>query len=337
MKWFEDFIMFLLYLLILVFVTFYIAKFLGILPTNLFGDVKGNYTDTTNTGGSIFLLGNGNIQSPTYDTTVNTLNSEDPNTYIANRNNRKVNHSGYTWVITDDRNNPFQVTEEMYNLAWDIVNDNHPVLPQEKLIPLRYSENGKTEQILVPGGTDQNQKLSRKERRKQRREARRAQGRKHWWQIYRKRKPSNRQDLVGRKFKSNERLVEAPIRINGNEAEEKARKIFDWMVENIPYGDTKRGMVGYRTSNEVLNTHEGVCGEHAILFCALGRIVGLRTQYVSVKVDYRGRDVYHACAGIWVGDRWLQADVAYKQFDIHHQEIEVLTDEYAVYRFKNWR
>jgi hypothetical protein len=123
---------------------------------------------------------------------------------------------------------------------------------------------------------------------------------------------------------------------NCNSQEETARAIFDWMQQNIQYGDSKRKN-GYKNSEEVINQGQGVCGEMAFLYITMARCCGLKSAYVSVEEDSRGKKVHHACAVVDVGYRDLFVDPAYHSYDVNHQKFKVLTDAEVLVRFNQWR
>lgn len=117
----------------------------------------------------------------------------------------------------------------------------------------------------------------------------------------------------------------------------KAQSLFDWFEKNISYGKDKRGPVGYRTSEEVFSSFEGVCGEMAILFMVMARVSGLDAHFVSVDVDYSGAAVNHACALVVCEGRKILVDPAYHSFDIKHQKFSVLSDTELLATFKSYR
>ncbi len=126
---------------------------------------------------------------------------------------------------------------------------------------------------------------------------------------------------------------------NAPDNETKARRLFDWTVKNIKYGKQKRGREGYRNSIEVFETREGVCGEMASLYVTLARSVGIRSSYVSVRKDYAGADVYHACAMIDIPgklDRFTLVDPAYRTFDVAHKKFRPLSDFEIYETYKDW-
>lgn len=118
--------------------------------------------------------------------------------------------------------------------------------------------------------------------------------------------------------------------------EQKAMAIFDWMEANIEYGGSKR-LYGYSNTAEVLENKQGVCGEMALLYITMARSVSLRSSYVSVKRDYTGEKVNHACAIVDVGHREIFVDPAYHTFDIDHKEVSILTDTQVIEKFNEWR
>jgi transglutaminase-like putative cysteine protease len=118
--------------------------------------------------------------------------------------------------------------------------------------------------------------------------------------------------------------------------EPKARAIFDWIEENIDYGDSKKTH-NYRNTQEVLKHREGVCGEMAFLYVTMARSLNLRSSYVSVSRDCFGKEVHHACAAVDIGIKDILADPAYHQFNIRHKEFQVLSDLQVLERFAQWR
>lgn len=118
---------------------------------------------------------------------------------------------------------------------------------------------------------------------------------------------------------------------------DKARAIFDWFEENIEYGDRKRYSHRYRNSGEVLRTKEGVCGEMAYLYVSMARVVGLQSNYISVKRDCYRKKVHHGCAIVHTERGSILVDPAYHTFDIDHHEYHPVSDEEAIGLFKEWR
>lgn len=119
---------------------------------------------------------------------------------------------------------------------------------------------------------------------------------------------------------------------------ERARKIYDWVQENVMYGESKRKVysVGYRNALETLQGNEGVCGEMAYVYVTLARASGLKSSYISVFKDYAGRKVCHACAGVYLPDLLL-VDPAYATYDIKHHDFKEINDSEMIRLFSAWR
>ena len=115
----------------------------------------------------------------------------------------------------------------------------------------------------------------------------------------------------------------------------KARAIFDWVEQNIEYG-TRKLINGYRNSKEVLLLKEGICGEMAYLYITMARSLGLKSNYVSVSVDNRGKKVSHGCASVRM-NRHILVDPAYHTFDIKHSRYRIISDREAIQNYKSWR
>jgi len=116
-----------------------------------------------------------------------------------------------------------------------------------------------------------------------------------------------------------------------------AFNFFKWVVGNITYGERKRGKKGYRNSVEVFEDREGVCGEMSVLYLAMVRAIGIRGSYVHVDVDYKGKNVNHACAMLDLKGREgfnILVDPAYREYDIRHRSFTPLTD-FEAYKYFN--
>ncbi len=118
---------------------------------------------------------------------------------------------------------------------------------------------------------------------------------------------------------------------------EKAKAIFDWIEQNIQYGEGGRGMYRYKNSKEVLSTKEGICGEMAYLYITMARSCGLKSNYVSVKRDNRNKKVHHGCAAVDTERGRILADPAYHTFDIKHRRFSVISDKEATQMYNSWR
>ncbi len=118
--------------------------------------------------------------------------------------------------------------------------------------------------------------------------------------------------------------------------EEKAKKIFDWMHQNIEY-DNLRKDNRYQNSKETLERRLGICGEMAFLYITMARAVGLKSNYVSVKVDCDNKKVSHGCAVVYIQNNPILVDPAYNKFDIHHRKYKILNDNEITENFIYWR
>ena len=81
----------------------------------------------------------------------------------------------------------------------------------------------------------------------------------------------------------------------------------------------KKPTVSLPSALEVLKTRIGDCNEHAALFVAMARSVGLPARVAVGLVHLRGAFYYHAWAEVWVGEGhgsglWLPVDPTLNQF-----------------------
>ena len=118
--------------------------------------------------------------------------------------------------------------------------------------------------------------------------------------------------------------------------EEKAKRIFSWMHQNIDY-DNLRNNNKYQNSKETLERKLGICGEMAFLYITMARAAGLKSKYVSVKVDCDNKKVNHGCAVVYLQNNPILVDPAYNKFDIHHRKYNILNDNEITENFIYWR
>lgn len=71
---------------------------------------------------------------------------------------------------------------------------------------------------------------------------------------------------------------------------------------------------------QVLETRAGDCNEHAVLYAALARAIGLPARVVAGLVYQNGSFLYHAWNEVWLGDRWVTVDAIFDQLpaDVTH-------------------
>jgi transglutaminase-like putative cysteine protease len=98
-------------------------------------------------------------------------------------------------------------------------------------------------------------------------------------------------------------------------AEQKARKIIDWVYRNIE----KKPVLSVPNALEVLKNKFGDCNEHAVLTVALLRAAGIPAQMEAGLVYLHGRFYYHAWCVLYLG-KWITADAVFNQFpaDVTH-------------------
>ena len=83
----------------------------------------------------------------------------------------------------------------------------------------------------------------------------------------------------------------------------------DWVYTTLE----KRITIGVPSAVEVLETRRGDCNEHAILFVALARAVGLPARTAAGLVYSQGSFYYHAWPEVYLGD-WVAVDPTFGQF-----------------------
>lgn len=71
---------------------------------------------------------------------------------------------------------------------------------------------------------------------------------------------------------------------------------------------TNAGIGVMRDADEILDTKEGVCRDHAVLMAAILRSAKIPTRLVSGIVYDSGQFFYHAWVEVWSGNRWIGFD-----------------------------
>ena len=108
------------------------------------------------------------------------------------------------------------------------------------------------------------------------------------------------------------RIKQAAGEIVGGETDvwRKARKIHDWVFTNIE----KVPVFSIPSALETLETREGDCNEHAVLYTALARAAGVPARVACGLVwsdDLQGF-YYHAWPEVWAG-KWVWVDPTFGQ------------------------
>jgi hypothetical protein len=82
-----------------------------------------------------------------------------------------------------------------------------------------------------------------------------------------------------------------------------AERINQWLFENI----RKKITFSLPSAVEVLDTREGDCNEHTVLFVALARALGIPSKQAIGLVYHKGSFYYHSWPEIYVGE-WIAMD-----------------------------
>jgi hypothetical protein len=112
-----------------------------------------------------------------------------------------------------------------------------------------------------------------------------------------------------------ERLVTAEKKVVGDEKDawEAAKKINAFVYGYITKKTLSRA---FATATEALDSKEGDCTEHAVLFSALAKIAGIPTRLITGLVYVGGTNNvfgYHEWVEVWMGDRWIAMDPTFGQ------------------------
>jgi len=107
-----------------------------------------------------------------------------------------------------------------------------------------------------------------------------------------------------------EDVVALAKKIVGNKGatSEGVNRIIDWVYKNI----TKKPTFSIPYAKEVLKTRVGDCNEHAVLFAALARAIGIPTKVIVGVVYVDGAFYYHAWNQIYLG-KWVDCDPVFGQ------------------------
>jgi len=95
----------------------------------------------------------------------------------------------------------------------------------------------------------------------------------------------------------------------GVDAAAAAHSIYNWVYTNIE----KKPLISMTSAAEVLMVRRGDCNEHAALFAALARAVGLPAVVHVGLVYLDGAFYYHAWNGVYVGE-WISLDATWGQW-----------------------
>ncbi len=106
--------------------------------------------------------------------------------------------------------------------------------------------------------------------------------------------------------------------------EKDARKVVAKLVEGVHTYIKKNPIASLPSAIDVLETREGDCNEHSILFAALARAKGVPTKIYVGLVNLQGSAYYyHAWCAVWLG-KWIPVDPTLNQFpaDVGHLKLK---------------
>ena len=116
----------------------------------------------------------------------------------------------------------------------------------------------------------------------------------------------------------NRRIAElaATVTRDAGSALAKVRRLAAWVYDNLE----KRPVLGIPDALTTLQTRRGDCNEHAALFAALARSIGIPTRVAAGVTLHLGAFYYHAWNEVCLGDNWLSLDTTRNQLpaDLTH-------------------
>jgi hypothetical protein len=117
-------------------------------------------------------------------------------------------------------------------------------------------------------------------------------------------------------------LVRQAVRIAGDarDPREVVRRLNAWVHDSL----AKVPVVSVPNALAVLQDRRGDCNEHAQLFTALARSLGIPTRIASGLAYLDGRFYYHAWAEVYLGD-WVAVDPTWGQFPADAAHLRLVT------------
>ncbi|MEO0132315.1 MAG: transglutaminase domain-containing protein [candidate division WOR-3 bacterium] len=121
-------------------------------------------------------------------------------------------------------------------------------------------------------------------------------------------------------------IIERARKIIGPEksATTAAKKLLTWVYNNIK----KEPSATIPQALEVLNSLRGDCNEHAVLYCALARAVGIPAEICVGLVYLDGKFYYHAWNKIYLGE-WIAVDPTFGQFPADALHIKLSEGDFS--------
>ncbi len=105
------------------------------------------------------------------------------------------------------------------------------------------------------------------------------------------------------------------------EAREATKRILRWVYGALD----KQSTVSLPSALEVLRTRQGDCNEHAILYTAMTRNVGVPSRIASGLVALEDSFYYHAWTELYLDGRWLAVDPVFGQYPADATHIRFVT------------
>jgi hypothetical protein len=99
-----------------------------------------------------------------------------------------------------------------------------------------------------------------------------------------------------------------------------AQRVQAWVYDHLE----KRPAATIPNAVQVLQTRAGDCNEHAVLYAALARAVGLPARVVAGVVYADGAFLYHAWDEVWLGERWVTVDPTFNQLPADATHIKLV-------------
>jgi hypothetical protein len=99
-----------------------------------------------------------------------------------------------------------------------------------------------------------------------------------------------------------------------------ADRLREWVYRELD----KRPLASIPNAVQVLEMRAGDCNEHAVLFAALARAVGLPARVVAGVVYANGAFLYHAWDEVWLGGGWLSVDPAFDQMPADATHVKLI-------------
>lgn len=108
-------------------------------------------------------------------------------------------------------------------------------------------------------------------------------------------------------------------------APEKVRRLAAWVHETLD----KRPVIGIPDAVATLAARQGDCNEHAVLFAALARNLGIPTRVAAGVVHLRDAFFYHAWNEVCLDGAWLSVDTTVNQIPADVSHVRLVTGETA--------